>query len=100
MNEKPITQDELADWLTLPLQFRRGDREVYVRVRFFRRKDDGTTEPVYTVGPSSAVPVTYCYDGIDWDNGRTFMATPVPLYGDFDEWLKWLHGKEQDGETI
>ena len=42
--DKPMTQDELADWLTQPLQMRRGDREMYVRVRFFRRKEDGTTD--------------------------------------------------------
>ena len=94
-DDRPMTQDELADWLTLPLQFHRGDREIYVPVRFFRRKDDGTTERVYTCGVSPAVPVIYCYDGIDWDMNRTFMQTPVTLYADYDEWLGWLSKGER-----
>ena len=95
-NDRPITQDELADWLTLPLQMRRGDREVWVRVHFYRKDEDGTTRRVSTAGPSPAVPVTYCYDGVDWDNDRTFMATPVPLYADWDEWREWVRSDKEE----
>lgn len=87
---KPMTQDELADWLMQPFQMRRGDRELYVRVNFFRRKDDGTTEIVHTAGVSPAVPITYAYDGIDWDMNRTFLHSPVTLYADFDEWREYV----------
>lgn len=89
-----MTQDELADYLTLPFQMRRGDRELYTRVRYFRRKEDGTTEPRYTAGPSPAVPITYAGGGVDWDEGRLFLMTPVTLYVDWDEWLEYLHGGE------
>ena len=90
--DKPMTQDELADFLTLPLQMCRGSRLLYTRVRFFRRKEDGTTERVITAGPSPAVPITHVVDGIDWDMNRTFLETPVTLYVDWGEWLKYLHG--------
>lgn len=95
MTVRPMTQDELADWLTSPLQMRRGDREMYVRVAFFRRLGDGTAERVYTAGPSPAVPVTHTYDGIDWDNGRTFLDTPVTLYADWDEWVARLREEDE-----
>ena len=94
--DKPMTQDELADWLMQPLQMRRGDREMYVRVRFFRHKDDGTTERVNTAGPSPAVPITYLFDGIDWDMGRTFANTAIPVYADWDEWRSYLHEGRDD----
>lgn len=99
MKDKAMTQDDVADWLTLPLQMHRGDREMYVPVRFFRRKDDGATEHVYTAGVSPAVPITYLYDGIDWDMNRTFANPSVTLYADWDEWLAYLRdGDDEEGD--
>lgn len=92
MRDKPIRQDELADWLTSPMHGRFGGNAVYVPVRFFKRMEDGTIKSVSTAGYSQAVPVTFMHEGFDWDMNRTFMDTPVTLYADYEEWLEWLQG--------